>query len=337
MSEQPTLRVTGYGGTRQSRSSTSRFTGVGATSSGGVVEPRPRLRRCRRALHRARRLGGRAVGLLGGRRRRPHARDSGRASSTTSASRARCAATRTTRCAAATCYAEAQWHALPALSLTLGVRTSRGPIRVGRPLRQRGRIPTTAAQRTLHATRARSPASVWHARERPQRVRELRPGLRDARRSPSSRTARSGPASISRSIPRPSTSVGAGLKWLPSPRQRVNARGIRRATPSRRSSSTPRPAAARRTATRARRAAAGSRPCGTRDLGGGFAVHANYSYSRRNSSTVSSPGSADRSARRRAPARRAAATGVWRRALDAGALLRIQRGAPKCNTSAACT
>ncbi len=43
-------------------------------------------------------------------------------------------------------YAEAQWHALPALSLTLGVRTQPRRLRVRRSLRHRPPIRTTAAR-----------------------------------------------------------------------------------------------------------------------------------------------------------------------------------------------
>ena len=268
------LRVTGYGGHAADRT-VSRVDGRGATSSGGVVN----LDRdygglgARLILHGE--LAGGPLTVLGRRRRRSHARETpGLRQQLRRAGRA---APRRGRHAspAPMPTPSASGTRCRALSLTLGVRTSRVQLRIRRSLHRRRRIPTTAARARI-PTRARSPA--WSGmRATPQRVCELRPGLRDAdvrrarvspgRPGPQFR-ARSGHVDVGRARPQVAADAEPAHQ----------SRRLRGRHQARRSWSTPRPAAARRIATRARRGAAGSRRSGMRDLGDGFTAHVNYSW-----------------------------------------------------------
>ena len=156
-----------------------RADGRGADVVGRRREPRPRLRRYRRAAHLPQRAGGR--------RRSPF-----RSASTATA----CARQRQgfvnnngdqgelrrdedDTVTSGDVYAEVEWRALPALSLTLGVRSSRVQIRLRRPLHRR---PESRRQRLSATYTNTSPiAGDRLARAgRPQRLRELRAGLRNA-------------------------------------------------------------------------------------------------------------------------------------------------------------
>ena len=133
--------------------------------------------------------------------------------------------------------------ASPALSLTLGVRTSQVHYEsddhyVTRP------NPDDSGSRTYHNT---SPIAgvVWHAARRPQRLRELRARLRDA----DVRGARVQPGR-----PRAQLRARSGdrdrrrdrLKWLPAPRSGSISRVFATDTEAGDRDRTPRPAAARR-------------------------------------------------------------------------------------------
>ncbi len=157
--------------------------------------------------------------------------------------------------AARDAYAEVEWHALPALSLTLGVRSSRvhydsdDHYIVGR------RIRTTAA-RAPTPTRARSPASVWHAADTLNVYVSYGQGFE----TPTFAELAYRPVGPGLNLaldPATSTSVEIGAEVAAVAATARQSRGLRRATRTRKSSSTPPPAGAPRTATRARRARRG--------------------------------------------------------------------------------
>ena len=143
--------------------STSRCPGIGATSSGGVTDldrnfggVDARLDRALRARRPARlRHVGADYEIA--------ATSSGAATSTTTATLGDCAATRIdTREQHRRLSADSNCSPLDPISLLAGVPLQRRALRLGRPLHPNARIRTTAGSAAT-ATRARSPACVWHA------------------------------------------------------------------------------------------------------------------------------------------------------------------------------
>ena len=318
-----TLRVTGYGGTRQIGQYLA-LTGVGATSSGGVVNLDRNYGGIGARFICAASWSGAPVGVLGRRRRRPHARAAaGLRQQQRRAGRAAARRGRHRR-AAATSTPKLEWHALP--RAVAHARRAHEPraLRLGRSLHRRRRTRTTAA-RAPTTTRARSPASSGMRADDLNVYASYGQGFETPTFAELAyRPVGRGPQSRAR--PR-DVDVGRGRAQVAAHR-RGSASTSRSSppTPTRRSSSTPRPAAARRTATRARRAAADSRRRGTPISAPASPRTPTTRSSRPSSPTLRHRPAAGRGARGRAPAGRAAATGVRRARLDAGRLLRLQRG-----------
>ena len=137
------------------------LTGIGATSSGGVVDLNRNFEGVGVAVDLQGQPARSAVDAQRGRRWRAHARAAAGLRQQQRRPWARCGGTKTTPSPAATSTPRPQWYALPALSLTLGVRSSQvkydsvdhyivGPIR-------------TTAARAPTTTRAPIVGLVWHA------------------------------------------------------------------------------------------------------------------------------------------------------------------------------
>ena len=240
---------TGYGGNRDVRQFLA-LTGVGADVLGRRRRPRPRLRRRERQAVPARALARRAGDAHAGRRLRRAERAPPRLRQRLRPARRRCGATRTTPCATPTSTRSSSGDSCRASTLPAGVRSSDVRFRsddhyitAGQSGRQRlGDVSRYDAGGRAHVPRER----------RRQRLRDLRPGLRDA----DVRRARL-PAGGHRAQLRPECRDQPGvrsrhegdLRAAPSPQRRAGSRS----TPTTRSSSTPRPAGARRSGTPARR------------------------------------------------------------------------------------
>ncbi len=134
--------------------------------------------------------------------------------------------------------------------------------------------------------------------------------------------------------PATSTSVEVGLKWLPTPKQRLNVAVFAADTDQEIVVDT---ATGGRTTYRnaGKTRRRGFEAAWDADLGSGFTAHANYSYLNADVRRCVRHGpAARRGTRRRAPARRSAATGLRGARVDARRLLRIQRRRSRCSTSA---
>ena len=173
-------------------------------------------------------------------------------------------------------YAEVQWTRCRALSLTLGVRSSHVRYEsvdhyiVGPNPDDSGRARTT--------TRSPIAGIVWHATRRPQRLRELRSGIRDAdvrRARLPARGPRPQLRARSRDVHRRSRSASSGCHRREPARQ---SRGVRRPTRTRRSSidTATGGRTTYRNASKTRRRGFEAEWDG--DLGGGFTAHVNYTY-----------------------------------------------------------
>ena len=282
------LRVDGYGGHRQ----IEQYLALAGTSprrrSGGVVDlDRDYGGASREARARRASATGRCVSTVGV---DYDGRTSGAGvSSTTSASAGELDATRTTTVRATRRLREIVSGRRASVSLTAGVRASE--VRFSRrSLRRRRRIPTTAAARRTRARRRSLGVLVVHASD----ARHLYASYGEGFETPTFAELAyrpAGPGSTSRCEPatsRASRSAQGDRRAAP-PRQ---PRGVRDRHATTRSSSTRRPAAARRFATRARRGVAASRSRGTATLAPASRVHA------------TTPGSGRLRRRLRRPARR---------------------------------
>ena len=170
------LRVTGYGGERQIRQYLA-LTGVGATSSGGVVDLEPQFRRRRGAADLSWQPARSAVDAQRGRRRRPPARaaaglcEQQRFDGRIAAQRRRQRHQRRHLCrSAVVCAARVVGNPRCALEP--------GPLRLGRSLHRRAE---SGRQRHAHLLQHEPRRRPGLARRRQsQPVRELRTGVRDA-------------------------------------------------------------------------------------------------------------------------------------------------------------
>jgi iron complex outermembrane receptor protein len=261
------FRVTGYGGNRQ----IGQYRAVrrGTTSSGGG-ESRLQLAVSAHAISCA------AIGRArrGSSPSAPTPTDvsSGKASSTTTATRAR--ARRRRHGCQRRRYAQLEWNALPALSLTLGVRSSQVRYEsvdhyIVPP------NPDDSGTRTYYNT---SPiaAAVWHAASNLNVYVSYGQGFE----TPTFAELAYRPVGTGLNLaldPATSTSVELGLKWLPSPRQRVNLAVFAAETDQEIVIDT---ATGGRTTYRnaGKTRRRGFEAVWDADLGSGFAVHANYSW-----------------------------------------------------------
>jgi iron complex outermembrane receptor protein len=212
-----TLRVTGYGGTRQIGQYLA-LSGVGATSSGGVVNlDRNYGGLGARLIFRGELLNAPitlSIGADGDRlneQRRGFVNNNGEQGALRR--------DEDDSVGSADAYAELEWHALPALSLTLGVRTSRVHYdSVDRYIV--GPNPNDSGARTYNNT---SPIAgvVWHALDTLNVYLSYGQGFETPTFAELAYRF-VGPGLNLDLDPATSKSLELGLKWLPTPRQRLN-------------------------------------------------------------------------------------------------------------------
>jgi iron complex outermembrane receptor protein len=212
-----TLRVTGYGGSRQIGQYLA-LSGIGATSSGGVVNLDRDYGGLGARFIWTGALGGRpltlSVGVDGDR-----LREQRQGFVNNNGAQGALRRDETDRVTSTDAYIEAQWAALPALSLTLGVRTSRvdydsvdyyiTPVN-----------PDDSGSRNYTNT---SPIAgiVWHATDDLNVYASYGQGFE----TPTFAELAYRPLGAGLNLaldPATSTSYEVGVKWLPSPAQRVN-------------------------------------------------------------------------------------------------------------------
>jgi iron complex outermembrane receptor protein len=212
-----TLRVTGYGGWRKINQYLA-FPGAGATSSGGVVDLDRNYGGFGARLIRAGDLAGAPFTLsVGADGDRMHETRQGFVNDNGVSGTLRRDEDDTVTSTDA--YAEAQWRALPALSLTLGVRTSRVRFEsVDRYIV--GPNPDDSGSRTYTNT---SPiaGAVWHAADTLNVYTSYGRGFE----TPTFAELAYRPVGTGLNLsldPAIASSWEAGLKWFPRERQRIN-------------------------------------------------------------------------------------------------------------------
>ncbi len=212
-----TLRVTGYGGNRQIGQYLA-LSGIGATSSGGVVNLDRDYGGLGARFIWTGALGGRpltvSVGVDGDRMREQR-----QGFVNNNGAQGALRRDEIDRVNSTDAYFEAQWAALPALSLTLGVRTSRVDYdSVDHYITSTN--PDDSGSRKYSNT---SPIAgiVWHATDALNVYASYGQGFE----TPTFAELAYRPAGAGLNLgldPATSTSYEVGLKWLPSPTQRVN-------------------------------------------------------------------------------------------------------------------
>jgi iron complex outermembrane receptor protein len=274
LSEAATLRVTGYGGTRQIGQYLA-LSGVGPTSSGGVVNlDRDYGGAGARLVFRGQLFSAPVVLSVGADAETMKEKRQGFVNNNGDQGALR--RDEDDKVTSADAYAELEWHALPSLSFTLGVRTSRVRYESDDHYVV-GPNPDDSGSRTYDNT---SPiaAAVWHAATNLNVYLSYGQGFE----TPTFAELAYRPVGPGLNLdldPATSKSVELGLKWLPTPRQRVNLAvfGVNTSQEIVVNSATGGRTTYRNAGNTSRR---GFEAAWDADFPGGFSAHVNYSWLR---------------------------------------------------------
>ena len=200
------LRVTGYGGQRQVRQYLA-LSGVGATSSGGVVDLDRNFEGVGvRLIHRNSLMDRPLTLNVGADADRLHELRQGFVNNNGAIGALRRNEDDTVT--SGDVYAEARWDLADRILADAGRALEPGPLRIGRSLHRRAQSGRQRIAHLLQHQPHRRPGLARH--RKPERLRELRPGIRDADIRGNGLPARRARASTWRSIPRPPPPVKSG-------------------------------------------------------------------------------------------------------------------------------